>query len=569
MIKNAFTDFVSHLSAKGKLSLFFAVGVMIVFFGMQSLIVFGFLLPSFSLSLYGYACFIAFCPAFFQLLREYNEQFQQKLLEERQLQNLVVEFRESSTADLVPDIYNQACIISKTDAGGNLVYVNENFRNISGYSMDELMGSNHRIISSGLHSRDYWIEMYRTTLQEKKVWKGLITNRSRDGRLFYLETYIKANFDSVSGKHLGFTSVRFDFSPVKTREKAYLNRMNAINRSNLVVEFDVDGNIRFANDMFLELMEYSFEEIKGKHQSILVSPERADSYEYALLWLNLKEGKPMSSEFDCYTKSGRKVWLQATYSPINDMEGQVTRIMQIAIDATLRVSQSIEIDRKNSYLEQAAKIMRHDMHSGINVYIPRGVAALTKRIPQELVESHSLGAPIRMLREGMAHTQKVYRGVYEFTGLVKPGASLKVEDHFLQAILTSHISTTAYKENVKIEYLGTWFVNEHLFCTAIDNLIRNGLKYNDSLNKLVRIYREPGNILVIEDNGRGMTQEEFNHFSRTGTRREGQKESGSGLGLGICVGILREHKFTISCERLQTVGSAVRIKLSSRIDKES
>jgi signal transduction histidine kinase len=113
---------------------------------------------------------------------------------------------------------------------------------------------------------------------------------------------------------------------------------------------------------------------------------------------------------------------------------------------------------------------------------------------------------------------------------------------------------------VVIKDLPTVDVNEALFCTAIDNLIRNGLKYNDSDTKMVTIYVEDNDTLVIQDNGRGLTQQDFEHLSKPYTRKEGQKESGSGLGLNICVAILQEHGFHISCEK-NDVGTKMKIKI--------
>jgi signal transduction histidine kinase len=89
---------------------------------------------------------------------------------------------------------------------------------------------------------------------------------------------------------------------------------------------------------------------------------------------------------------------------------------------------------------------------------------------------------------------------------------------------------------VDLSDLGEFSVNEALFCTALDNLIRNGLKYNDSNNKIVKIFRD-NNILYVEDNGRGLSSEEFKILSQPYTRKEGQKESGTGLGLNICIAI--------------------------------
>jgi light-regulated signal transduction histidine kinase (bacteriophytochrome) len=219
-----------------------------------------------------------------------------------------------------------------------------------------------------------------------------------------------------------------------------------------------------------------------------------------------------------------------------------------------------QLQNKNTYLEHAAKILRHDMHSGINVYIPRGISSLERRIPESVIKEYKLESPLKLLKEGLLHTQKVYKGVYEFTNLVKSGNSLKFELNNLEECLINYLDSTAYKEQVIIDRLPTIKINEPLFCTAVDNLIRNGLKYNDSENKLVVIYMMDENTLVIQDNGRGMTQEEFELFSKQNLRRENQKEDGSGLGLGICVAILKEHNFQVSCEMIEE-GTRIKIKI--------
>lgn len=221
-----------------------------------------------------------------------------------------------------------------------------------------------------------------------------------------------------------------------------------------------------------------------------------------------------------------------------------------------------EISKKNSYLEHAAKILRHDMHSGINTYMPRGLSSLDRRITEEQQKELKIDAPLRMIREGLRHTQKVYKGVYEFTNLVKKDVVLNRSDYNLNAILEDYLSATAYRPQVAMEELGELSVNEALFCTAIDNIIRNGLKYNDSSAKLVKIYRKE-DILYVEDNGRGMSAEDFKLLSQPYTRKEGQKETGSGLGLNICVAILEEHGFSISCKKLTKGGTQLKIKLKN------
>jgi len=204
------------------------------------------------------------------------------------------------------------------------------------------------------------------------------------------------------------------------------------------------------------------------------------------------------------------------------------------------------------------------MHSGINTYIPRGVNSLERRLTDDTIKNLKLEAPLKMIKEGLTHTQKVYKGVYEFTNLVKKDVVLNKTTCDLKQILESYLTSTSYKSQVILEDLGNADVNEPLFCTAVDNLIRNGLKYNDSSTKFVKIYIENGDV-VIQDNGRGLTQDEFNHLSKPYTRKPGQKETGTGLGLNICVAILTEHGFKISCDKNE-IGTKIKIKLGTGND---
>jgi signal transduction histidine kinase len=233
--------------------------------------------------------------------------------------------------------------------------------------------------------------------------------------------------------------------------------------------------------------------------------------------------------------------------------------MKIATDITQSINQQMEIEKKNTYLEHAAKILRHDMHSGINTYMPRGLSSLERRLKPEDITTLKIEAPIRMIKEGLKHTQKVYKGVYEFTNLVKKDVVLNKSECNLKTILNDYLSSTAYISQVIIDELPTIEVNEALFCTAVDNLIRNGLKYNDSDTKFVKITSDKNNIYV-QDNGRGITQEDFDHLCKPYTRKEGQKESGTGLGLNICVAILEEHGFNIACEK-NKIGTKMKIKI--------
>jgi len=226
-----------------------------------------------------------------------------------------------------------------------------------------------------------------------------------------------------------------------------------------------------------------------------------------------------------------------------------------------------DLDKKNIYLEHSAKIIRHDMHSGINTYLPRGIKSLKRRLSEEQIKELKITAPLQLIEDGLSHARKVYSGVYEFTNLVKQNAQMKREPHNIKEILNSYLKLTAYKNQVLLDdNLPTLQVNEALICTAIDNLIRNGLKYNDSKTKWVKIYAEEnyysGTHIVIEDNGRGIDNKEFIELSKPYTRKEGQSESGTGLGLNICIAILKEHGFNVWAEKKKSeTGTKIKINI--------
>lgn len=419
------------MSLRFKSIIAFTAAIMLIFFVVKTAVLLDYTASSPTTRGIEYSCFLILIPCFISIIREYSSKQNDKLLNELQ------EFDK---------FVDTAVLVSRADAEGNITYVNDKFEKVSGWTLKEVLGKNHNIVNSGIHDKEFWANMYKTTVSDGLIWNGVITNKSKTGELYWVDSYIKADFDEQDNL-IGFMSIRYD--------------------------------------------------------------------------------------------------------------------------VTDTVKKTLELEKKNTYLEHAAKILRHDMHSGINTYIPRGVSSLERRLKPEIVEKLKLDGPLKMIKEGLKHTQKVYKGVYEFTNLVKSDVSLTKTSCNIKSILNDYLASTAYRPQVVLDdNLPTIEVNESLFCTAIDNLIRNGLKYNDSDNKIVKVYTESyrkqfglrHTYIIVEDNGRGLTQAEFDHLSKPYTRKEGQKEAGSGLGLNICKAILQEHGFSITSEKLSQ-GTKLKIKI--------
>jgi signal transduction histidine kinase len=240
------------------------------------------------------------------------------------------------------------------------------------------------------------------------------------------------------------------------------------------------------------------------------------------------------------------------------------------LETTFKINQHIlekvrmrkALFQKNIFLEHSAKIIRHDMHSGINTYLPRGMKMLLDKLPKEVIDQHKLTPALTLLERGLKHTQLVYKGVYAFTNLVKEESQLDKTHFDLQKALEDYLILTSYHNQVKITDLPTVFANQSLLCTAIDNLIRNGLKYNDhkQSERWVKIYFHSDEWIAVEDNGTGMDQAMFDRLCEPYQRGENEKKTGTGLGLNICSSILQEHGFDIKVERLE-VGTKINIRV--------
>ena len=116
-----------------------------------------------------------------------------------------------------------------------------------------------------------------------------------------------------------------------------ISQMNAVHKVMAVIEFSLDGKILTANQNFLTALEYGLSDIVGKHHSIFVSREYSQTPEYREFWKRLQSGESVVSEFERFSRSGRSVWIQASYNPVFDSSGRAYKVATFATDVTSQV----------------------------------------------------------------------------------------------------------------------------------------------------------------------------------------------------------------------------------------
>lgn len=114
-------------------------------------------------------------------------------------------------------------------------------------------------------------------------------------------------------------------------------QVEAIQRSQAVIEFDLDGTIRGANKNFLSAVGYSLEEIKGNHHSMFMPKGEAETKEYKDFWELLRKGEFQTGEYQRINKEGNPIWIQASYNPVFDLKGVPFKVVKYATDITSQV----------------------------------------------------------------------------------------------------------------------------------------------------------------------------------------------------------------------------------------
>lgn len=231
------------------------------------------------------------------------------------------------------DALDRSQAVVEYSAEGNVLNANENFLKITGYDIDDLRGKSYKVLTSSddksqAINREVWLQM-----KEGNYQTGEYRYISRNGD----EVWLQASYNPIlnsSGKVTGVVQYATDITSDKMRNADFAGQIDAISKSQAVIEFHLDGTIITANENFLNTVGYSLTEIKGKHHSLFVEPEYRRSPEYQDFWAQLGEGTHASGEFKRIAKGGREVWIQATYNPIFDVNGKPFKVVKYATDIT-------------------------------------------------------------------------------------------------------------------------------------------------------------------------------------------------------------------------------------------
>jgi diguanylate cyclase (GGDEF)-like protein/PAS domain S-box-containing protein len=211
--------------------------------------------------------------------------------------------KSTEKSDILELIYSQT-IFSRTDLRGRIIDINDAFCEISGYKKSELIGSNHRIINSGLHSPKFWSEFW-STLRSGTIWRGEVCNRARNGELYWVDSIVAPMRDH-KGRITSYISVRFDITERKKGEEI-ISRFGRILDGSSDEVYIIDKNTSKylqANAVACQRLGYSLADLNQMRPGNIIDGRHSADFEHALEVLATGETEKVELEARHVRKDG-------------------------------------------------------------------------------------------------------------------------------------------------------------------------------------------------------------------------------------------------------------------------
>jgi methyl-accepting chemotaxis protein len=294
----------------------------------------------------------------------------------------------------------RAQIVVELDLDGTIRKANENFLQAVGYSLHDVRGKSHSLFvdaaqRDSAEHRALWAKLKRGEFDA-----GLYRWVGRDGR----DVWLQATYNPIAnifGRPSKVVLYGIDYSAMMIRKANGDGQLAAINKVQAVIEFELDGTIRRANENFCRAMGYSEDEVRGKHHSMFVDPAYAGSSDYRALWAKLARGEYDAGQYKRIAKGGREVWLQASYNPILDPSGKPMHVVKYATDVTDQLAFSQQLNSAVAETQRAVTAATlGDLSQRISVAGKTGeLAELSKSVNALLDVMSSLVGQIREAAE--------------------------------------------------------------------------------------------------------------------------------------------------------------------------
>lgn len=239
------------------------------------------------------------------------------------------------------------------DLSGNVTLANKNFLDTMGYQMDEIKGRHHRQFVDPTLAASHDYSKFWADLADGKAQSNVYKRIAKSGKEVWIQAVYSPVRDEV-GRVTKIIKIATDVTAQNLLNTENAAKLDAIDKTQAVIEFNMDGSIITANENFLNVLGYDIKELHGKHHRLFVDPGFSSSPEYRTMWDKLASGEPVTGEFQRLGKGGREVWIRASYNPIFDLNGKPFKVVKYASDITMLRKMIISAQETASALSAAS-----------------------------------------------------------------------------------------------------------------------------------------------------------------------------------------------------------------------
>ena len=400
---------------------------------------------------------------------------------------------------------DRSTIVAITDAKGKIKYVNDKFVEISKYEKEELIGKDHRIINSGYHTKEFMQKLWQT-ITTGEVWSGELKNRAKDGTYYWVDTTIVPFLDE-NGKPYQYLAIRKEVTEYKRVLEELERSMQelvdykfALDESSIVAITDNRGIIRYVNDKFCKISQYTSRELIGEDHSIINSGYHSKAF-FKNLWNTIGSGKVWKGEIQNRAKDGSIYWVDTTIVPFLNEKGKPYQYVAIRSEITERKRVEQELKNMTTKLinlqEEERKSLSRNLHDGIG-----------QNLYSHLITISRLGSEMThpLIEQMQNETAELIEEVREISWELRPSV---LDDLGLIPAIRSFLNryTEHYKIAVKFECVLHKRLNirtETTIYRVIQEAMTNIRKYAGVSEAFITIRElEDAVRIMIEDQGRG------------------------------------------------------------------
>lgn len=239
---------------------------------------------------------------------------------------------------------SEELVALELDTGGKIRSYNAQFRSEFGAGHEAVIGRHVLDLVPDVFRNNRPCQLMKEALSNRQILAGIWQVQNSAGEHKWFRT-ILCPVKRQSGELDHFIMHGNNLTRTIEQSTEHASLINAMQRSTAVIEFDTEGNILTANDLFLDAVGYSLDQIKGKHHRIFCPRDIYESPEYRQFWERLKRGEFVADRFRRVDSAGRELWLEASYNSLKNATGEYYKVVKFATVITDQVMQEREVAR--------------------------------------------------------------------------------------------------------------------------------------------------------------------------------------------------------------------------------